>query len=236
MTAEIQRGITMKYRFYASFLTLVLAGVPTFTLADEGEAAAMSSDGMQLVEKDRRGEIYADPGVDWTVYSKIMLDDATVAFRKNWERDQNRNRTLSNRVTAKDMERIKTEMAELFDEVFVHELSEKGTYVIVEEAADDVLRITPHIVDLDVYAPEVNSASYTRSFTRSSGQMTLKLELYDSATGDLIAVASDRRESPDRGFAQWTTSATNKGDARRMLQQWAEGLHMRLNEATGKNM
>lgn len=72
----------------------------------------------------------------------------------------------------------------------------------------------------------------SRSYTDSSGRMTLKLELRDSETGDLIAVASDRRESPYRGYAQWTTSVSNKADARRMLQKWAVGLRERLDEAT----
>jgi hypothetical protein len=61
--------------------------------------------------------------------------------------------------------------------------------------------------------------------------MTLKLRVYDSVTGDLIVAASDRREAPRRGYMQWTSSVTNKAEARRMLQKWAEGLRERLDEA-----
>ena len=184
----------------------------------------------QLVEKDRRGAIYADPDVDWSVYSKIVLDDATVAFRKNWQRDQRRDRT--SRVSTSDMERIKSDLASLFDEVFVEELQGNGGFGIVQEAGEDVLRITPHIVDLDVYAPDTMNSLSSRSYTDSSGKMTLKLELRDSETGDLIAVASDQRESPRHGYVQWTNSVSNKADARRMLQKWAVGLRERLDEAT----
>ena len=63
------------------------------------------------------------------------------------------------------------------------------------------------------------------------GRMTLKLEIYDSITGDLIATASDRREAPRRGYMQWTTSVTNNAEARRMLQEWAVRLVERLDEA-----
>lgn len=219
----------LKYLLITS-VSLSLFALPA--VADE-QAPEVSTDGMKLVVEDRRGAIYADPGVDWSVYSKIILDDATVSFRKNWERDQNRNRSLSNRVSSSDIERIKSGLAELFDEVFVEELSENGGYEIVDTAGDDVLRITPRIVDLDVYAPDVRSASNTRSYSETSGQMTLKLELYDSVTGDLIAAASDRRESPRSGYMQWTTSVSNKADARVMLRNWAEGLRVRLDEATG---
>ena len=221
----------MKKHLLIPLASLALASLPFAALAAT-DAPAVSTDGMQLVEKDSRGSIYADPGVDWTVYSKIMLDDATVAFRKNWQRDQNRNRAA--RVRTSDVERIKSDLATLFDEVFVEELTAKGGFEIVDQAGPDVLRITPHIVDLDIYAPDVSSSFNNRSYTDSSGRMTLKLEMYDSETGDLIAAASDRRESPTRGYAQWTTKVSNKGDARRMLQKWAEGLRVRLTEATGK--
>ncbi len=221
----------MKHQLIAGIASLALAALPLSALAAE-DVPEISTDGMQLVEKDSRGAIYADPGVDWTVYSKIMLDEATVAFRKNWQRDQNRNRAA--RVRTSDVEKIKSELATLFDEVFVEELTAKGGFEIVDQAGPDVLRITPHIVDLDIYAPDVSSSFNNRSYTDSSGRMTLKLEMYDSETGDLIAAASDRRESPHRGYAQWTTSVSNKADARRMLQKWAEGLRVRLAEATGK--
>ena len=222
----------MNNRFYLGVLALSLLGLPAVSTARD-EAPQASSDGMQLVREDKRGAIYADPDVDWSVYSKVLLDDATVAFRRNWQRDQNRDRMLSNRVSNSDVERIKTGLAELFNEVFVDELSGKGGIEMVDASAEDVLRITPHIVDLDVYAPDVRSSTNTRSFTESAGSMTLKLEFYDSVTGDLIAVASERRQSPYRGYMQWTTAVSNKADARRMLQTWAEALRVRLNEATG---
>ena len=62
--------------------------------------------------------------------------------------------------------------------------------------------------------------------------MTLKLEIYDAVTGDLIAAASDRQESPRRGYYQWTTSVSNRADARRMLERWAKDLRERLEKAS----
>jgi hypothetical protein len=192
----------------------------------------VSIEGLELVEKDRRGEIYADPDIDWNVYTQIMLDPATVAFRRHWQRDQNRYHSF--KVRAKDMEKIKTEMSELFDDVFTKELGENGGYTILDEAGDEVMRIKPAIVDLDVYAPDtLNSPGRTTQFTESAGRMTLKLEIYDSVTGDLIALLSDRREAPRRGYLQWTTSVTNRAEAQRMLQRWAKDLVKRLDEARG---
>ena len=118
--------------------------------------------------------------------------------------------------------------------MFATELGEKGGYEIVEAAGPDVLRIAPHIIDLDIYAPDLNSSVNSRSYVRSAGRMTLKLQLIDSETGDLLAEASDRREAPDRGYAQWANRVSNTAEARNLLKSWAKALRARLNEATGK--
>jgi len=208
---------------------LVIAVAPAMAKDDPPE---VSIEGLELVDKNRRGEIYADPDIDWSLYTQITLDPATVAFRRNWQRDQNRYHTF--KIKTKDMERIKTDLSELFNDVFTKELGENGGYTIAEETGDDVMRIKPAIVDLDVYAPDtMNSAGRTTQFTETAGRMTLKLEIYDSVTGDLIAVLSDRREAPRRGYMQWTTSVSNRAEAQRMLQRWAKDLVKRLDEARG---
>jgi hypothetical protein len=134
------------------------------------------------------------------------------------------------------VERIKQQLSELFREVFTAELTKDNGYVMTDEAGEHVLTIKPAIVDLDIAAPDTDTPVNSKAYTDSAGKMTLKLELYDSVTGDLLAAASDRRQSPYRGYMQWTNSVTNRADATRMLQQWADGLRKRLDEAreTGK--
>ena len=213
--------------------SLLIAGmaVASATAFADSKPPEISLDGLELIEKNRRGEIYAEPGLDWSTYSRIQLDKPTVSFRKNWMRDQN-TRGRPFKVNAKDMEKIKTELADLFYEVFSKELTNKGSYEMTTETADNVMRITPRIVDLDVYAPDTPTPGITNSYTEQAGKMTLKLEIYDSVTGDLIAAASDRQESPRRGYWQWTTSVSNRADARRMLERWARELVERLEEAS----
>lgn len=212
-------------------LSLVLLVTPVAALAqDEGGPPDVSLEGLELVEKNRRGELYADPEIDWSTYQKVQLDSATVAFRKNWKRDQNRYQF--NKIRDSDMERMKTDLSKLFNETFSTDLVEKGGYRLSESAGDDVMRISPHIVDLDIYAPDSRSTvGIQRSYTDSAGRMTLKLYIYDSVTGDLIATASDRQQAPHRGFYQWTTSVSNNAEARRMIQRWATAFVERLEDA-----
>jgi hypothetical protein len=211
----------------SSLLTLA---APFAALAADDDPREVAIDGMEQIQKSKHGAIYADPGIDWSSYEQIRLDPATVAFRKNWLRDQNRYQT--NRIRTQDVERIKETMARTFDTVFREELSGDGGYVLTEENGENVLRITPHIEDLDLYAPDPRSApGIQRSYAESMGRMTLRLDFYDSVTGDLIATASENREAPRRGYLQWANSVTNTKEARLMFQGWAKRLRERLDEA-----
>ena len=217
-------------KFVFASLLFVLTMVATPLPAADDESAQITTDGLMVVEKNRRTEIYKDPAADWSVYTKIRLDPATVAFRKNWQRDQNRTQPF--KVRTEDMERIKTELSEMFGEVFAEELTGAGGYVLTEENGDDVLRITPQIVDLDIAAPDTrNNPGMQRSYTESAGRMTLKLQMFDSVTGDLIGVTSDRLEAPRRGYLEWTTSVTNRREAKNLMIRWAEELRERLDQA-----
>ena len=93
-----------------STLTLAAMIAAPAAIIAESEPPEISLEGLELVEKTRRGALYADPGVDWNVYDQVQLETATVAFRKNWQRDQNRYQVQ--KVRASDMERIKTGLAE----------------------------------------------------------------------------------------------------------------------------
>lgn len=217
-----------------SLLALIVLAAPMAAWSQEEPVPPeVSLDGLEQVEKTRHKEIYRAPGVDWSVYEKIQIDEATVAFRRNWQRDQNRYQ--SHKIRTSDMDRIRNDMAELFDEVFSKELSENGGYEITDQGGENVFRISPYIVDLDVYAPDPRHApGIQKSYVESVGRMTLKLHIYDSFTGDLIAVASDSREAPRRGYLQWATTVTNTTEFRNMLRSWARDLREGLEEAKSK--
>jgi hypothetical protein len=175
--------------------------------------------------------VYARTGATLDQYTKVALLDCYVAFKKNWDRDYNRDQmSLSNRVTTDDMERIKKAVADEFRKVFTEELQEKGGYQIVDVAGDDVLIVRPAIVNLDVTAPDLKSASMTRTVVASAGQMTLYAELFDSSTGDIIARIIDPQAADRGGFAMAANSVTNKAEADRIIRKWAVALRSHLGE------
>ena len=195
-------------------------------------APEVTVEGLQLIKDSNLALVYAEPGIDLRQYSKIKLDDAYIAFRKNWRRDQNRHHP--HKINAEDMARMKAELSSLFREVFSRTLLEGG-YELVTERAEDVLLIKPAIINLDVFAPDTMDANRGSSFSETTGEMTLYLELYDSVTDDLIAKALDRNEDRRTGYFQWQNRVTNRAAANRILQVWANVLKQGLDEARGIN-
>ena len=63
-------------------------------------------------------------------YSQIQLQQAPVSFRKNWKRDQNRYDPF--KVKDQDVEKIKSGLSDLFNDVFTEELSENGGYTMTD--------------------------------------------------------------------------------------------------------
>lgn len=215
-------------KFLFALLAVLFALATISPVLAKKSLPAVNDEGMELVKDSDLATVYADPGADLSIYNRIWLQDATVAFKKNWQRDQNRSNRF--KVRTEDMDRIQEDVATLFREVFTEELLDGG-YELAEEIGDDVLLVKPGIVDLDVIAPDIQRASRTHSYSESAGEMTLNLELFDSLTGDKIAKATDRKRDYRRGYMEWRTSVSNRSDARRMMTSWAKALRSALDEA-----
>jgi len=217
-------------KLFVLFLSLVFSAYSLATIAKARDFPEISDDGLQLVKDSKMAVVYAEPGADLGIYRRIMLLTPEIAFKKNWERNlKSRSASKISRVNTKG---IKKELAQEFEAIFTETLT-NGGYELVDEAADDVLLIRPSIVNLDVTAPEQHGAGSSSSYTRSAGEMTLYIELFDSETGDLIAKALDRRidNENNQGVYSWATSSSNKQAAARILTGWANILLNALNEA-----
>lgn len=216
---------------YSRFVLCTLL-VLSLTVQADTDPVETADPGLDIVEKSRHSEIRAATDVDWASYSKIQLERATVEFRKNWVRDQrNRSGII---IKEKDEERIKSDLADLLDKVLTRELSSKSGYVFTDESDEDVMRLEPRVVDLDVIAPDRVRDNIGYALVDSQGNMTLELDFYDSISGELLATTMQHREDPIKGYMEWTTSVTNKQAARLMLERWTTWLRKWLDETRGQ--
>lgn len=194
-----------------------------FTVQADEHEDERTWDGLVMLEQTDVHAAFIDPDADFSVFGRVALIRPSVAFRSNWQRDQNRT-SRSRNVRASDVERIKEDVADLFMDVFTEQLEAAG-YDVVNYVDDDVLIIRPAVIDLDVTAPDTRSAGRTRTYTATSGAATLFIEMFDSVTGDLIGRAIDRRAGGrSRSFAMQSNRVTNRADARREFRAWADQL------------
>jgi hypothetical protein len=195
--------------------------VPLSTFAEDANPLF---ENLVRVDDSNAAVAYIDPQADFSVFDSVMILDTAVAFRSGWERDQRRG-SRSNRVSTRDMQRIKDRVSELFNSVFIDVLEADDGFKIVSEADYNVLLVRAAIIDLDITSPDTMSATQSRTFTANSGAATLYIELYDSVSGQIIGRAFDRQAARNQNsMMRWTNRATNTADARRTFRGWATQL------------
>jgi hypothetical protein len=212
-------------------VALVVIGATAFTpiaSAAKNDLPQVSPDGLKLVPKTKVSAVYLREGADFSGYSKVAILDCFVAFRKNWQRDTNNQST--SRVSDSDVMRIKTELAQEFKQVFSKQLTAKGQTVVSTDGPG-VLVLRPAIVNLDIAAPDTMSAGRSTTFTETTGQATLFLELYDGVSNELLARVLDVENAGTEGTFYVRNGVTNRADAQRMLAKWADLLGTYLQNA-----
>jgi hypothetical protein len=218
---------------------IVIAALLVSTLGLQGCAAppqAVSHDGLHRVSQAELDSVYLKPNASLERYTAIRLEPCTVAFKTNWQRQQNSGRHSGRaRVTQKDMSAITNRLARACDRHFAQALAADPAYKVVEQGGDNnVLELRPSIIDLDFTAPDINRPAMTRTYTTSSGEMTLFLEAYDGASGEIIARIIDQQEDFTDMHLEWTNRATNMADANRYLRRWTRSLRESLDAARGR--
>jgi hypothetical protein len=174
--------------------------------------------------------LYVRPEASLAGYKRVRLAPLQVAFDRNW--NPNATRRGANRLTSADFERIRTTLAETFATTAASELA-RGGYNVVTEAGEDVLDVTPFIVNLVITAPDTMTPG-VRTFTANAGRMTLVAELRDSETGQILARVVDNQRARSTGTFQLATSVSNVGAARQIIARWASILRRELDAANGR--
>ena len=216
----------------------LFAAVTTAQAADDDWPPKVTSDGLNLVEGTDAAAVWVLEGADFSEYSKVMIVDVGVSFKKDWRRDYNRNeRELGRQVSKADAEKIKQRVADEFKKVFAADLEKAGYEVAdydIKLAEEDILVLRPAILDLDVTAPDTGSMSAGRTFTASAGGMTLYLEFYDSVTSSILGRVVDRKNARDTGMMSISNRVTNKAEADRIFRKWTALLIAKMDMVMGK--
>lgn len=177
-------------------------------------------DGLVLVKSKRLENVFLLPDADFRAYTKVMLDPAEVAFRKNWQRDVSSSGPgLSRRVSDRHAREILDEAQKRFERIFA-EAFQKAGYELVTQPGEDVLRVSTALLNLDVQSPDTMSAGRSRSYSREAGHATLVIQVKDSLSGQLLGRAIDAQFAGDNGpFLR--NQAMNIADFEALFERWA---------------
>lgn len=193
----------------------------TMAAAAQDVTLARAWDGLVEVKPKHFDAAFLMPGADFRPYRKVMLDPATVAFRKDWMKRVNSATRLSERISQEDAERIAAAARDNFTEVF-SESFQKAGYEIVTAPGVDVLRVRAGVVDLYIAAPDTQSSGRSRTYSMEAGEATLFLEVRDSSSGALLGRVLDQRATRNTGSLKVTNQVTNLSDFRALFRKWAD--------------
>jgi hypothetical protein len=180
-------------------------------------------EGLQRIQGRQADVVYTAPGSSLAGYRAVMLDAVDVGFRRDWK-------SAHPDLTASDVERIRSEAADLFRQVFARELDERGGYAVTTSPGADVLRVRASIVDLDISQPAGSPGSAT-SYRLSPRQLTLVAELRDSVSGAILVRAADRERGRAMGDLQVTSAMSSSTEAGDTFALWAGLLRQALDTA-----
>jgi hypothetical protein len=208
-------------------VTLVLA--ITAPVIAAAQASSSPFPGLEIVNSKNVDRLYRRPDVDASAYAGILIGQPVVEFSKNWNP---RNYGTSG-LSPDQLKKIRVGLADLAKSTFAKVLADGG-YQIVTAAGEGVLEITPSIVNLFISAPDTQTAGRSKTYTMDAGSMTLALQVSDSVTGTLLAVAYDSKRDSSSARLKWTTSVSNRAAAERILTGWAQQLKRELDAARGR--
>jgi Protein of unknown function (DUF3313) len=210
------------------FLIAGLAFTLLFGAAPVQSRAPDTWDGLLRVRGGQSDLVYLLPEADFRTYTKVMIDVPEVAFRKNWQRDQNSSAHRgTGRISDKDVRDAINEASGRFGEA-LNEAFTRAGYAVVSEPGPDVLRVSTAIIDLSIAAPDIQTAGRSRSYAREAGEATLVVEARDAVSATLLGRSIDRRiVGGNTSFRR--DSVTNRADFERLFSSWArmsaEGLN-----------
>jgi hypothetical protein len=198
-------------------------------------AAPVTPDGLVAVNAQRLDEVYLRPSVDLAGYRKIIIDPVKVSMIPGWLKSVNAGKDMTRWLVPQDQDRIVETAASTMDGTVAEVFKNRG-YEIVTTPGPGVLRLSPTVTDLNVYAPDVPAPGIQVYFTKlEAGAATLRLEASDAATGTVLGRVVDRSTAQEVLRINRTTSVSNVLWFQAMFRGWAEKCATELGGAQSRS-
>ena len=197
---------------------------------DTTEEAEVAEYNLERVKDSSSRLVYIDRSADIRKYTAILITPLGVdnveitqpsfthgtAGNRNWE------------LTDADKQQLQKD----FDASMTKKLSDNDGYDIVSAAGDHVLQISAILTRLAPNAAKDDNRSRptgrSKVFTEGAGKMYVTVTFRDSETGDVLALAKDRKTST----RIWgiNDSVRNMAEVRRGFTSWAMQIRSQLDQ------
>lgn len=151
-------------------------------------------------------------------YDKVMIDPVSVSLQKNGLPGTTGTRLPPGE---EEVQRIKRDIADIFNESFASELGRRGL-MVVGSPGPGVLRITPELVDVRLNAPLEHATHSLRTYVRSVGDITLSVEFRDSRSGEALLTLYDTMQGRDLGLLRPASPVYTRIELARIFEDWAQ--------------
>lgn len=218
-----ESSLLSKQALRSLFITVVILSVIGCTGIPDNQTPQgdLSHDGLLTVKSEKGIQIQVKQGLDWGRYDNVVIDKSHVAFTHNWDRDYNRDHRAG-RVREADMDQIRERVGDIVNDSVTERFVNAPGITVTTQADKNTLQITPNVINLDVNAPDLNTAGINRTYARSAGSLTIFLEIHDATTGEILARWVEDLEDREDMYLEWTNRVTNTADARRVINRWAD--------------
>jgi hypothetical protein len=176
-------------------------------------AGEVNIEGLQAVSARNFEAAFVRPGVRFTDYRKLMVDELELAFRTP-DREQNQFPLGEDQKT-----RFRAAMATAFGE----ELGKLDAVEIVTEPGPDVLALNVRVQDIVARAPgrRVGGAGRAGFALETVGEMTLVLELRDSQSDEVLVRVFDRQAVEGAAMVSGDSVVSTWEGVERLVGRWA---------------
>jgi Protein of unknown function (DUF3313) len=208
---------TSKLSVAAAFCLLALTAIAQ---TDEDLDADTSSTYDGLVQVKARGfrNVWVRPGVDPSVYSKILPGGAQFHYRDV--------RAVPNTAAARRSttefpieQRNRATVEQIVVDAFREEAGKSEYFMVTDEPGPDTVYVWGGLYDVvSRVPPDYNGRSDV--YLSSVGEATLVIQIEDSMTREVLARVIDRRAA-EPAFPQRSNPVTNSSEVRRLASTWA---------------
>ena len=181
-------------------------------------------DSLQLISESEQIRIYIKPGVDLSEYKYLDVQNSQATLDKKWLDSFNRKRkSLSSKLNKRDIENMTQDYATHFDEFAQDFLTKNSDYSLEPVEGMKGLRLDMYINKLIIYQAGEKHNPRIKMISKE-GEAELDTVMYDSQTGELVAVLLDQKETFERVMPRRMSKSRKTEKFEPMYQVWMEDL------------